>query len=815
VTSTSVKPSDGESSAVPSNFIRSIVAEDLSAGRHSNVVTRFPPEPNGYLHIGHAKSILLNFGLASEFRGVCHMRFDDTNPASEDMEYVESIQRDVRWLGGDWGDKLFFASDYFERLYQFAVELIRKRKAYVCSLSEAETREHRGTVTEPGRESPYRERSVDENLDLFARMRAGEFEEGTHVLKARIDMTSPNMKMRDPPIYRIKRARHYRTGDAWCIYPLYDFAHCLSDAIEGISHSICTLEFENNRELYDWILDQLLDTPSRPHQYEFARLNLTYTVMSKRKLLELVKGGHVKGWDDPRMPTIAGMRRRGVAPDALRLFCEEIGVAKTNSTVDLAKLESCVRDDLNLRAPRVMAVLRPLRVVLENYPEGQVEEFDAPYWPEDVPRQGSRKVPFSRVLYIERDDFLEDPPRKWFRLAPGQEVRLRYAYFITCREVVKDPTTGEVLELRCTYDPATRGGDAPDGRKPKGTLHWVSAAHALSAEVRLYERLFTHERPDAGPEGKDFKDYLNPSSLVVLEGSRVEPSLASADKGSHFQFERQGFFFVDPVDSVAGALVFNRTVSLKDSWAKIAEAKPASAAEAKPASAAEAKPASAAEAKPAPAAEAKPAPAAEAQGPAPAAAKSRGDRPALEERLARLGPEQAAMARHLIDARGLSGDDSIVLAEDAGLLRLFEEAVNAHGNPKGVANWVINELSRELRGRNIEELPFSGAQLGELVALIDNGMINGKIAKELLAEMLQRGGSPAALVEQKGLRQVADAGALEQIVDQVLTVHGAEVARFREGNTKLLGFFVGQVMKASRGKANPELVNTLLTKKLG
>ncbi|KYF59616.1 glutamine--tRNA ligase, partial [Sorangium cellulosum] len=552
-----------------SNFIRNIISEDLAAGRHERVVTRFPPEPNGYLHIGHAKSILLNFGLAAEFGGACHMRFDDTNPAAEDLEYVESIQRDVRWLGGDWGDKLFFASDYFERLYGFAVELIKKGKAYVCSLSEAETREMRGTVTEPGRESPYRSRSVEESLDLFARMRAGEFPEGAHVLRAKIDMAAPNMKMRDPPIYRIKRARHYRTGDAWCIYPLYDFAHSLSDAIEGITHSICTLEFENNRELYDWIIDSL-DVPSRPRQYEFARLNLNYTVMSKRKLLGLVKGGVVSGWDDPRMPTIAGLRRRGVTPEAIRAFCEEIGVAKTNSTVDIAKFESCIRDDLNLRAPRVMAVLRPLRVVLENFPEGKVEEIDAPYWPEDVPRQGSRKVPLSRVVYIERDDFLEDPPRKWFRLAPGQQVRLRYAGFITCREVVRDQATGEVIELRCTYEDPTKTGEAPGGRKPKGTLHWVSAAHALPAEVRLYDRLFAVERPDAVEEGKDFLENLNPGSLVTLTGCRVEPSLATIEKGSHVQFERQGFFFVDPVDSAPGAPVFNRTVALKDSWSKIA-----------------------------------------------------------------------------------------------------------------------------------------------------------------------------------------------------------------------------------------------------
>ncbi|KYF71835.1 glutamine--tRNA ligase/YqeY domain fusion protein [Sorangium cellulosum] len=788
MTTQSQRPSDADSGGAASNFIRNIISEDLAAGRHKRVVTRFPPEPNGYLHIGHAKSILLNFGLASEFGGVCHMRFDDTNPAAEDLEYVESIQRDVRWLGGEWGDKLFFASDYFERLYAFAVELIQKGKAYVCSLSEAETRELRGTVTEPGRDSPYRSRSVEENLDLFARMRAGEFPEGAHVLRAKIDMAAPNMKMRDPPIYRIKRARHYRTGDAWCIYPLYDFAHSLSDAIEGITHSICTLEFENNRELYDWIIESL-DVPSRPRQYEFARLNLNYTVMSKRKLLGLVKGGVVSGWDDPRMPTIAGLRRRGVTPEAIRAFCEEIGVAKTNSMVDIAKFESCVRDDLNLRAPRVMAVLRPLRVVLENFPEGKVEEIDAPYWPEDVPRQGSRKVPLSRVVYIERDDFLEDPPKKWFRLAPGQQVRLRYAGFITCREVVRDQATGEVIELRCTYDPPAKTGEAPEGRKPKGTLHWVSAAHAIAAEVRLYGRLFAVERPDAVEEGKDFLENLNPGSLVTLTGCRVEPSLSTIEKGSHVQFERQGFFFVDPVDSAPGAPVFNRTVALKDSWSKLAAEKPAQAAA------------------PAPRA-----PDSAAQRAQPA--KPKAERAPLEERLARLEPARAEKARHLIDARGIPGDDAVVLAEDDGLLRLFEEAVAVHDNARSAANWVIHSLSRELKDKKTGDLPFTGAQLGELLALIDDGTISGKIAKDVLAEMMQQGGSPKAIVERRGLRQVADEGALERIVDQVVAAHPGEVSRFRAGNAKLIGFFVGQVMKASGGKANPDLVNALLTRKL-
>jgi glutaminyl-tRNA synthetase len=528
------------------------------------VATRFPPEPNGYLHIGHAKSICLNFGVAAEFGGTCNLRFDDTNPTREEVEYVEAIKDDVRWLGFDWADRLYFASDYFETLYGYAEHLIRAGKAYVDSLTPDEIREHRGTLTEPGRESPYRGRPVDENLDLFRRMRAGEFEDGAHVLRAKIDMASPNINLRDPVLYRIRRAHHHRTGDAWCIYPMYDFAHPPSDAIERITHSLCTLEFEDHRPLYDWLIENL-PVPARPQQIEFARLNLTYTVMSKRKLLELVQEGHVAGWDDPRMPTLVGMRRRGYTPEAIRAFCDRIGVAKRENIVDVALLEHAVREDLNRRAPRVLAVLRPLRVVIENYPEGQTEEVDVINNPED-PAAGMRKVPFSRVLNIERDDFREDPPKKFFRLAPGREVRLRCAYFITCRDVVKDPATGEIVELRCTYDPATRGGDAPDGRKVKATLHWVSAAHAIEAEVRLYDRLFSSENPGGG--GRDFRADLNPQSLEVLAGCRIEPSLASADAGTRVQFERLGYFCVDP-DSAPGRLVFNRTVTLKDTWAKI------------------------------------------------------------------------------------------------------------------------------------------------------------------------------------------------------------------------------------------------------
>ena len=549
------------------DFIRQIVADDLASGKHETVVTRFPPEPNGYLHIGHAKSICLNFGLASDTpRGRCHLRFDDSNPETEDMEFVDSIQRDVKWLGFDWGADLYYASDYFESLYRFAVDLIKSGKAYVCSLSEEEIRKLRGTVTQPGSDSPYRDRSVEENLDLFERMRRGEFDDGEHVLRARIDMAAANMKMRDPLLYRIRHQRHYRTGTDWCIYPMYDFTHCLSDAMEGITHSICTLEFENNREVYDWILDNL-SVPCHPRQIEFARLNISYTVMSKRKLSVLVDEGHVSGWDDPRLPTIAGMRRRGVTPESIRNFCDRIGVSKANSTVDVALFEHSIREDLNTRAPRVMGVIDPLKMVILNYPDGQAEDFEAPYLPDDPPEMGFRKVPFRRELFIERADFMEDPPRKFFRLAPGREVRLRWAYLVTCVDVKKNDQ-GEVVEVHCTYDPASRGGDAPDGRRVKGTIHWVSAADSISAEVRLYDRLFNHPNPDGG-KGSDFISHLNPASLATAT-AQVEPSLLSAGPGDRFQFERTGYFCADPVDHTAAQPVFNRIVPLRDSWAKIA-----------------------------------------------------------------------------------------------------------------------------------------------------------------------------------------------------------------------------------------------------
>ncbi|MFW5652860.1 MAG: glutamine--tRNA ligase/YqeY domain fusion protein, partial [Planctomycetota bacterium] len=556
------------------DFIRQIIADDLKANKHDGqVVTRFPPEPNGYLHIGHAKSICLNFGLAQEGSNRrCHLRFDDTNPEKEEQEYVDSIINDIRWLGFDWGDHLYFASDYFEQMYNYAVDLIRQGKAYVDSQSAEDIRRQRGTLTEPGSESPHRSRSVEENLDLFTRMRAGEFGDGEHVLRAKIDMKSPNINLRDPVLYRIKHAHHHRTGDDWCIYPMYDYAHCLEDAIECITHSLCTLEFEDHRPLYDWILDQL-EVPSHPRQIEFARLNLNYTVMSKRKFIELVRGKHVDGWDDPRMPTISGMRRRGYTPESIRTFSTKVGIAKRNNVSDMALLEHCVRDHLNKVAERRMVVQNPLKVVIENYPEGQVEMMEAVNNPEDE-SAGTREVPFSKVLYIERDDFMEDPPKKFFRLGPGREVRLRYAYFITCTDFVKDPETGEVTELRCTYDPETRGGNAPDGRKVKGTLHWVSAEHAADCEIRLYDRLFNVPDPNDVDEeaGQTWLDHLNPESLQVVTGCKAEPSLKDAAPGDRVQFERQGYFCVDTrdADPANEKLIFNRTVALRDSWSKIA-----------------------------------------------------------------------------------------------------------------------------------------------------------------------------------------------------------------------------------------------------
>jgi glutaminyl-tRNA synthetase len=775
------KPSDG-STATPdaesSDFIRTKITADNASGKyHGRVVTRFPPEPNGYLHIGHAKSICLNFGVAAENGGRCHLRFDDTNPTTEDMEYVESIQNDVRWLGFDWGTHRYHASDYFEQLYAFAIELIRRGKAYVDASSEEEIRRRRGTISESGTPSPDRNRSVEENLDLFERMRRGEFEDGTHVLRAKIDLAATNMKMRDPLLYRIRRgAHHYRTGDTWCIYPFYDFAHCLSDAIEGITHSICTLEFENNRELYDWVLDHAGVKPPRPEQTEFARLNLTYTVMSKRKLLRLVQEKHVSGWDDPRMPTLSGMRRRGIRPSAIRAFCDEIGVARTHNVIDLARLEHILRDDLNLEVPRVLCVLRPLEVLIDNYPEDQVEEFDAPYYPRDVPKEGSRKLPFSRRLFIERDDFDEDPPKGWFRLSPGAEVRLRYAYIIRCEKVVKDDA-GEVVRLHCTYDPSSRGGQASDGRKVKGTIHWVSAGHAANVEVRLYDRLFTSENPD-GEEG-DFVNYLNSKSLEVLPGARLEPAAACAKEFERFQFERQGYFAFDP-DSRPDALVFNRVVTLRDTWAKRTVG-------------------------------------VEPETPAKKAAPVQGPKVAPST-------EKAAVQRELTDEEkvqsqrianlGVASREAEILVGQPGLVSFFDAALAVSGDARAVAKWLVNELLRELKSRSLEDLPFRGEDLGSLVKLVEGGLVTATVGKEVLAAMLAGEGKPEEIVKARGLEQVGSADEVRAMVDEVLASNPDKVAAYKQGKVALLGFFVGLVMRASRGKANPAVVTTVLEERL-
>ncbi|HEX6135654.1 MAG TPA: glutamine--tRNA ligase/YqeY domain fusion protein [Longimicrobiales bacterium] len=768
------------------DFIRTMVADDLASGKYDRVVTRFPPEPNGYLHIGHAKSICLNFGLAREFaRGRCHLRFDDTNPETEDVKYVESIIEDVRWLGFDFGDHLYFASDYFERMYAFAEHLVREGLAYVDSSSEEEIREARGTVTEPGRPTRYRDRPVEESLDLFRRMRAGEFGDGAHVLRARIDLASPNMLMRDPVLYRIRHAHHYRQGDAWCIYPLYDYAHPIEDAIECITHSLCTLEFENNRELYDWIVanvprgDDGVAVPpqSHPEQTEFARLALDYTVMSKRKLLQLVNRGDVSGWDDPRMPTIAGLRRRGVTPEAIRAFCELIGVAKANTRVDIAKLEYAIRDDLNHRAPRVMCVLRPLRVVITNWPAGGVEELDAPYWPHDVPKEGSRPVPFSGELYIEREDFAEDPPQGFFRLAPGREVRLRYGYIIRCDEVVKN-ADGEVVELRCSYDPGTRGGAAPGGRNVKGTIHWVSAAHAVPCEVRLYDRLFTDPDPEAGDDA-DFRARLNPDSLVVIERAFIEPGVAGADPGVHFQFERLGYFTTDIVDSAPDALVFNRTVTLRDTWAKVAPGAPGRS-----------------DGRPDRTQKRAPRKRAPQQREARAAPAERD--PALEGRLRRYQAEL-----------GVPAEQADVLTRDVAISTFFENAMAAGAAPLSAARLIVNELPREARER-LDSLPTDGTAVGTLVRMIDAGEISSSAAREVLDELIRSGGAPGDIVERRGLRQVSDEAALRAAIDDVLRDHPDKVEQYRAGRTGLLGFFVGQAMARTGGRANPAVLKSLL-----
>ena len=771
------------SEAVPSNsnFITDIIDNDLASGKNGKrVATRFPPEPNGYLHIGHVKAINLNFGIARDYPGaVCHLRFDDTNPTTEDIEYVNNIQNDIRWLGFDWKEHLYFASDYFEQLYDLAVDLIKAGKAYVDSQSEDEIRTNRGTVTQAGTNSRFRDRSIGENLDLFQRMREGEFPDGSHVLRAKIDMASNNMLLRDPVLYRIKHAHHYRTGDDWCIYPLYDFAHPLSDAIEGITHSLCSLEFDVHRPLYDWLVEAVsVDWNPRPYQYEFARLNLDYTIMSKRKLLKLVQGGYVDGWDDPRMPTVAGMRRRGYTPEALQAFSERVGVAKANNQVEVALLEYSIRDDLNHKAPRVMCVLDPLKVVITNYPEGKEEQLEASYWPHDVPNEGSRIVPFTKELFIDRKDFRETPPKGFFRLSPGAEVRLRYGYIIKCHDVIKDDA-GEVVALHCTYDPDTRSGEGKN-RKVKGTIHWLSAAHAVPVEVRLYDRLFKVPNPDDVEAPKTFLDNLNPESKKVYRQSLVEPSVAGVVPGTRFQFERHGYFIADQ-DSTPDALIFNRTVTLRDTWARQHEAAP----------------------------------------PAPGRKKKKPKQEAVARRteedvLASLNGDEAAInAFHRYkNILHLDLSEAEALASDPDLASLFEATLEHAGNAKTVAGWVVHTLPGELKDRPLADLPFGAKALGNLLALIEDNTISNRIGKDVLAEMMQTGADPATIVEEKGWKQVSDVSALSSVVTELLNRFPDKVEAYRSGKKGLMGFFVGQVMRETEGKANPQVVQGLLEEQL-
>jgi glutaminyl-tRNA synthetase len=752
------------------NFLRSMIREHLAAGVHDHVTTRFPPEPNGYLHIGHAKSICLNFGLAREFGGACNLRFDDTNPAKEEVEYVQAIEADVRWLGFEPAG-VYFASDYFDEMYRLAEKLVVEGKAYVDDLNEAEIREHRGTAYEPGRPSPYRGRTPEENLDLLRRMRAGEFPDGAKVLRAKGDMTAANIKLRDPLLYRIRHEHHHRTGDKWCIYPMYDYAHPIEDAVERITHSICTLEFENNRDIYDWVLRETGAFVVK--QYEFARLFLSHTLMSKRKLLRLVKEGHVSGWDDPRMPTIAGLRRRGVTPEAIREFCERIGVAKANSMVDIEVLDIAIRDDLNARAPRFMAVLDPLKVIVEDWDAGATDSLDAPHWPHDVPKTGSRPVTFSRELWIDRADFAEEPPPKFHRLAPGREVRLRYGYVVKCVGVDKDES-GAVVAVRVTHDPATRGGNIPDGRKVPGTIHWVSAADAVPVTVRLYDRLFSHERPDAGEE--DVITYLNPRSLTTVT-ALAEPGILALGAGAHVQLERVGYFYTDPVDSVGGTVMLNRVVGLKDSWAKVVE-KDTPKPKAAPRAAAVDKGAD--------------------KAPKGAAPKKRVIEP--------LTPAQAARAERWMGALGVAEDDAALLSADEALAVLFDDASDAAGaHAPALATFLLNELPKEARAG-----VKSPAALGRLVVRVEDGTITGRAAKDVLAVLLADGGEPDAIIEAKGLRQVSDRGAIEAVVTDIITRNPGQLAAYKGGRTGLLGFFVGEVMKATRGAANPALVQELV-----
>lgn len=743
------------------DFLRTIVQEDLASGKYKEVVTRFPPEPNGFPHIGHAKSIYINFGIANDYKGHCNLRMDDTNPTTEDTKYVEALKSAVEWLGFDWGKNVYFTSDYFPKLYDYAITLIKMGKAYVDSLNEEEIRQYRGTVTEPGKRSVYADRSVEENLDLFKRMKNGEFKEGEHILRAKIDMGAANMQLRDPLLYRIRHAYHHRTKNEWCIYPMYDFAHCLSDYIEGVTHSICTLEFENNRDIYDWILDTLKLKAPRPYQYEFARLGINYTVMSKRKLLELVNEKKVSGWDDPRMPTIEGYKRRGYTPESILKFCEQIGIAKANSMVDVSQLEFCIRDDLNTKVPRVMCVLDPLKVTIENYKDSQ--EIDAPYYPHDIPKEGSRKIPFSSEIYIERDDFMENPPKGYYRLTPNQAVRLRHGFIITCKEVIKDDN-GNIIEIKAEYYPNSKSGSDTSGIKVKSAIQWVSIKEAKKVEVRLYDRLFKDEAPQGIED-------LNPDSLKIIKNAFIEPAVINEKPDERFQFERQGYFYADPIDYSDEAPVFNKIVGLKDSWAKNKEVT-------------------------------KPTP------------KKQDKKVQNEGSEAPMSKAQEVLFSKYTNEFKLNNEVANILARDEYLSEFYQEALSKLNAPIALANIIANEVARELKDKQINELKFNPIKIAELVKMIEDETISSKIAKQVFEDMAKNGESPIKIVEDKGLVQISDPSEILPIIDEVIAKNPQMQKQFKEGNTKLLGFFVGQVLKATKGKANPKIANELVEKKL-
>jgi len=744
------------------DFLRTIVEEDLKSGKYKEVVTRFPPEPNGFPHIGHAKSIVINFGIASDYNGHCFLRMDDTNPTKEDTKYVEALKDAVEWLGFDFGKSVQFTSDYFPKIYDYAIELIKMDKAYVDSVDEDEMRELRGTVTEAGKRSKFAQRSIDENLNLFQRMKNGEFKDGQHVLRAKIDMSAPNMKMRDPLLYRIRHAHHFRAGDTWAIYPMYDFAHCLSDYLEGITHSLCTLEFENNRDIYNWVLDTLgLGSKSpRPYQHEFARLGINYTVMSKRKLLELVEGGQVNGWDDPRLPTIAGYKRRGYTPESILNFCDQIGIAKANSMVDVAQLEFCIRDDLNTKVPRVLAVLDPLKVTIENY-EGS-EEIEASFYPHDVPKEGTRAIPFSKEIYIERDDFSENPPKGYFRLTPEQSVRLRHGYIITCKEVIKD-TSGKIMEIKAEYNPNSKSGSDTSGIKVKSAIQWVDAKSAKEVEVRVYDRLYSSEAPEG-------LEDLNPNSLKVIKNALIEPAVITEKPDQRFQFERQGYFYVDPIDYTDAKPVFNKIVGLKDSYSKKKKTTEAPKSQAK---------------------------------------KEQID----GEVVAMTEVEQVLFDKYTEELK-LNSMVADILARDEKLSSFYADALSALNSPVVLANIISNEVARELKEKEICELKFNAAQIAELVKMVDAETISNKIAKSVFEEMVKSGDNPTKIVDAKGLIQISDPAVISPIIDEIITKNPDNVAKFKAGNTKLLGFFVGQVLKSTGGKANPKVVNELVHEQL-